>query len=254
MLELSSQRWGTLASAGGNPSLVPQLIRALYEGYSEDTWLEVWEQLGHQWTLYPVAYAALPHLVSIALANNLSRTPDFLLSVGRLAAPIETIEPCPPDLASEFQESLNSCGAFALESAATQHDDPRNYATVLQAALALNGRAIPGVDLFFILAAGDPGGEIMCPRCSAELMVQFEDPVGVFAIDRRLKRVSHVAPITPRTHESGDDVFAWLTSLCRKAGDEVVIGWLRQLFGTSGCPKCGLTLNILAEVARKHEV
>ena len=94
----------------------------------------------------------------------------------------------------------------------------------MQAALALTGRAIPGANLFFILAAGDPEAEITCPRCSTDLMAQLEDPPEVSAIDPRLKQTSHAVPISPRADAPESDVFSWLTSTCRTAGYPDVVG------------------------------
>lgn len=253
MIELTSQRWQTLRSAGGAPGPVPKLIRALSERDSEDAWGEVWEQLGHQWTLYPVAYAALPHLVPIAVAHQRSHTPDFLLSVGRLATPFEALEPCPPDLLAEFNESLRLCGTYALEAAATHYDDPRDYAIVLQAALALTGKAIPGIDLFFILVADDPGAEMTCPECSTQLHAQFEEPPEVFAVGKDGKRTPGAVPIKPVSDEEANDTYRWLASLCSTADEPEVLHWLQFLFGSSKCPKCGAGINILAEAARENE-
>ena len=83
MLALDSPRWSELVAAGGNTSLVPRLIQQLREAPLSDGWSELWEQLSHQWTGYPVAFAALPHVVALGLRHGIVDDPDFLLGLGR---------------------------------------------------------------------------------------------------------------------------------------------------------------------------
>jgi hypothetical protein len=131
MLDLDSDRWRELSAAGGHPELVPRLIRSLAERPTEAAWGEVWEQVGHQWSLYSSAYAALAHLLGLGISQGIATTPDFLLCVGRVAARMEAPEPCPDDLKAAFDAAVQEARELALQAARDPAYDPRDYLCVL---------------------------------------------------------------------------------------------------------------------------
>jgi hypothetical protein len=251
MLDLSSPRWLELSSAGGRSTrLVPDLIAALRSQPSEGDWAEIWEQLGHQWTLHPVAYAALPHLVPLSVAQGRALSPDFLLSVGRLAAPLERIAPCPDDLRADYEAALRTCGAFAARAAASPAYEPRDYACVLGAAAALANRPGPGTQLFFTLCACEPEADFTCPKCRSVLLADLRTPPSIVAVDSHCRPISRVVAIRPRPSPSPaapTDDFTWLASLCRSAGQTRVLEWLCNLYGSASCPVCDTSIGLMDE-------
>ena len=74
MLALDDPRWAQLEHAYGPASDVPDLLRSLEaspapkSGYEDEPWFTLWSSLCHQDDAYTASYAAVPHVVRIALA------------------------------------------------------------------------------------------------------------------------------------------------------------------------------------------
>ena len=87
MLNLESKRWDDLTAAGGQGGrFVAQLIAALTDNPTDEDWGEVWEQVAHQWTLESAAYAALPHLLRLGIAQGITDNPEFLAAERAICA------------------------------------------------------------------------------------------------------------------------------------------------------------------------
>jgi hypothetical protein len=128
MLDHGSDRWKQLTSAGGtSANLVPQLIRSLEEHPLDEDWAEVWEQVAHQWTLHSSGYAALPHLLRLRIRQGLDTNPDFLLDLGRVAAPLEKVGEYPKDLKPAFERALREAARIALRAAKGSKSNPTDY-------------------------------------------------------------------------------------------------------------------------------
>lgn len=74
MLELDDSRWSELTHAYGAASDIPALLRALakapkQQGANCEPWLTLWSSLYHQGDVYTASYAAIPHVVEIALSQ-----------------------------------------------------------------------------------------------------------------------------------------------------------------------------------------
>jgi hypothetical protein len=260
MLDLDSKRWEGLTAAGGSRArLVPRLLRSLSEHPSEQDWAEVWEQVAHQWTLYSSAYAALPHLLRLGVRQGKAADPEFLLNLGRVAAPLERSEECPADLEADFDAALREAAGIALRGAKGSGYEPTEYVGVLYAAAALNGRQGPGIALFWSLYGGGPEVELDCPACGAYLCGGIQDDgLTLQSLDRQQRPLSEEVQVTPREPSSvqWDDVnqpagdFEWLTALCRRADQDEVLFWLCCLYGKVRCPLCDTELTVVSEVAR----
>ncbi len=71
MLELDSLKWSELQNAYGSSEGVPEALRLLYKDpQNEVAWFTVWSSLCHQGNVYTASYAALPHIVKIALESK----------------------------------------------------------------------------------------------------------------------------------------------------------------------------------------
>jgi hypothetical protein len=68
-LPLDSPQWAELSHAFGSAAETPTDLKALAqnEGGQEKTWSELWTTLCHQGTVYTASFAAVPHLVEMAL-------------------------------------------------------------------------------------------------------------------------------------------------------------------------------------------
>ncbi len=253
MLPIDSPRWTQLQAAGGNPRLVPRMIQRLRVAPTEADWAEVWEQLSHQWTGSSIGYAALPHLVDIALRTGKATDPDFLLGLGRTVDALRALGPAPADLQESYEAALHAIRPAADQAARDSRYSPADYVSVLHAAAALTGRAGLGADLFFSLVASEP--ELTCPECEADLHGTFQDN-GLFfhACDANMKPASPTAAVTPRqvslNSASPSEDFDWLIGLCQASGQQNVLQQICLLYGRVTCPCCGNIIDVFENLVR----
>jgi hypothetical protein len=267
MLALDSPRWSELEAAGGNPLLVPRLVQSLATNPTDEDWVEVWEQLSHQWSPYSIAFAALPHLVQLAMQRGLETDPDFLLGLARTVDVLVSLGSPPADLRDAYDAALQQIKPIAERAAKEAICFPRRprttylgvgppetgspearysakeYVPALYALCALSGRERLGRELFFCLVASGP--ELDCPKCRAYLSGEFEEDGLVFqSRSSTWKPLSEEAWVTPRTQAdvskrvSGQDDFPWLVDLCCAAKQEEILLQVSHLYGTVTCPLC----------------
>jgi hypothetical protein len=73
MLALDDPRWSDLFDAYGAATEIPDLLRKLASSpgpksdYQAEPWFTLWSSLCHQGDVYSASYAALPHIVRIAI-------------------------------------------------------------------------------------------------------------------------------------------------------------------------------------------
>ena len=84
MLELDDSRWSELTHAYGVASDIPDLLHALakrpdQQGPNDEPWFTLWSSLCHQGDVYTASYAAIPHVVEIALSQGRPIDFGFLL-------------------------------------------------------------------------------------------------------------------------------------------------------------------------------
>lgn len=252
MLTLNSPRWLELADSSVHAQFVIDLIRSLASDPTEEDWAEMGEQIAHQGTLASVAYAAFPHLVSIAKAQGRFTDPNFLICVRRVAAPTSVMAPCPEDLRPTFTAALSEARELVIAVASHGDHPAEDYIWMLEAAAALDGRLGPGMNLGETLHSLEPALE--CPACGAYLLGEIsEDSLHLWVSDDYArcpsKKVRGV-PRQPATAEDPSDDYSWLAALCRTARQHQVLGWITQLYGTCACPGCGVTLSVMQEVER----
>lgn len=110
MLPLDDPRWTSLDHAYGPAADVPNLLRKL-EIHGEDKdqiWFNLWSELCHQGDVYTASYAAVPHIVGIALHAQGSLHNSFLqlptaIEVARQTNRGPTV---PDDLANEYHAAI----------------------------------------------------------------------------------------------------------------------------------------------------
>jgi hypothetical protein len=253
-LPLDSPLWAQLPAAG-SAALVVDLLTRLRVSPSDRDWGELWEQLGHQWTLYPVAYAALPHAVEIGREQGVMNSVEFLEGVGRLAAPLgrypETelthrLEPA-------FRAALQEVGVVAKFAARIWSGPAEEYGRVLMAAAALNGRPKLSLCLFKTHEGWSP--ELECGGCGSYLTGDIKDgELALQSVDKHMRPVSQPARVTQRDRQVAPDEvesdFAWLQELTLQAGQKQFHTWLRLLYGSAVCPRCGHSFVVMNEIAR----
>src|SRR4051812_28866036 len=114
MISLDDPRWSDLAHAYGPASDIPALLAALASNWAPSTgpeaepWFTLWSSLCHQGDVYTASYAAVPHIVEIAM--EASGPVDF--SFFQLPAAIELARdegrgpPVPPELGGPYHEAI----------------------------------------------------------------------------------------------------------------------------------------------------
>ena len=115
MIELDDPRWPKLSHAYGSAADIPELLRQVARatgpktGYQSEPWFSLWSSLCHQGDVYDASYAALPHLVDIAVS---AKEPiDF--SFFQLPAAIEIARnsgngpPVPADMAETYNHAVS---------------------------------------------------------------------------------------------------------------------------------------------------
>ncbi len=76
MIEITDQSWNKLQTAYGSASSIPLLLQELAknsaprESTVKEPWFTLWSNLCHQGSVYTASYAAVPHLIQIALETE----------------------------------------------------------------------------------------------------------------------------------------------------------------------------------------
>jgi hypothetical protein len=129
MIPLYAPEWVRLQHAYGTASDIPDLLRQLaadprQKKSNEEPWESLWSALCHQGDVYTASYAAVPHIVQIAL--NAKEPIDF--SFFLLPASIEVARQqkrgpeMPQDLEGAYFAALRSLIECAARHAAEEWD------------------------------------------------------------------------------------------------------------------------------------
>jgi hypothetical protein len=140
-LALDDPRWGELRHCYGPADDIPGLLRQLAaapgpnDDWPAEPWFTLWSSLCHQDDVYPASYAAVPHLVRIAIEATGPVDFSFLL----LPASIEVSRaggrgPIVPDfLVAAYERAL----AALPDAVAAHRHEPWDEAMLLSASAAL---------------------------------------------------------------------------------------------------------------------
>ena len=163
MLLLDDPRWNQLKSTYGAGTTVAQLLSAASAGAPLDDWYDTLiQELLHQYTLGQVAFAAVPHLVSIA-----RRWPDtrkhLMVLVGACYA--HSGDAGGPAVPSYLQQEWRSARTAALPIILEVLEDPQldegDIRYLLSSLAALKGQN----GLSIAIEALDT--EMECPQCGS---------------------------------------------------------------------------------------
>jgi hypothetical protein len=161
MLPLDSPRWAELDQAYGSAEGVPLWLEALRDG--TNCWEEIWSSLCHQESVFTATFAAVPHIVAIALAAPVaSRAPHFFF-VGMVAAvEHDDRQPaCPADLEADYRAAIAACRRPILELLLSgEVVEPELVQQLLEALCAVHGYDRLGRDLSRAI-----DGHVLCAGC-----------------------------------------------------------------------------------------
>lgn len=142
MLSLDAVEWRDLQHAYGSASNVPDLLRRLAQdtrpkaNYQEEPWYSLWSSLCHQGDIYTASYAAVPHIVEIALGAAFPMDLSFVLFPTRVEiARLTGRGPDIPDsLNLAYYRSLKRLLECAIRHTGEDWDD--STAVLVMAAMA----------------------------------------------------------------------------------------------------------------------
>ncbi|PDT16838.1 hypothetical protein CO670_11125 [Rhizobium sp. J15] len=140
MLSLDSQRWGELRQCYGLATDTPELLKTLEKSPGPmptpgaEPWFSLWSSLCHQGDVYTASYAAVPHIVRIALTTA---TPiDF--SFYQLPASIEVSRKTGrgPDIPGDLEQAYLHAIASLAECVSLHRHEAWDRPTLLSASAA----------------------------------------------------------------------------------------------------------------------
>ena len=112
MLSLTDPKWSELQSTYGSGTRVAELLSRAERGVPFDRWYdELFQELCHQYTVSKAAYAAVPHLVTLA-QNDKEARKHLLLLAGSCYAFSQV--PGAPSMPAGFEEEWHAAARDAI--------------------------------------------------------------------------------------------------------------------------------------------
>ncbi|MFI9580585.1 hypothetical protein ACIHCQ_01765 [Streptomyces sp. NPDC052236] len=151
MLPLDDPRWAALdhrnwsqGQGGPDAPFVPDELRHLLAHPTNgERFDDLWPYLCSEGTAWPAAYAAVPHLVTIARGLPPARRDDYLYVVGLVAMCSGEYGETPADLANDiadaYRRALPEALTLLAEALATAEHDQISTRYLLAATAALKG-------------------------------------------------------------------------------------------------------------------
>jgi hypothetical protein len=161
MLSLTDSQWGELQSTYGDGIRVAKLLAHADSGIPFDRWYdELFQELCHQYTVSEAAYAALPHLVTLAQDNKEARK-HLLVLAGCCYAFAQLPDTLP--ISAEWEEEWHAAAQDAIplvaEILSAQQLSESDLHYLLLSLVAFHGHT----SLARSLEALD--AEVECPNC-----------------------------------------------------------------------------------------
>jgi len=238
--------WSSLTHAYGKASDIPALLANLSPGAEFDVWDELWSRLCHQGSVYSASFAALPVLADLGERWPPRERSQLIALAASILASRDVWGACPPDLRAAVELLVprfrRLCDEALAETGLARHE----FIQLLQASRALAGDRFWGEKLDHLASGEFPGA---CPSCDVDLYFVVGE-YGIFTTaEEWVVRTGKPGPIIVRTDitrvpivpKDGalPEVGQWLYERAQAAGQDDVARWIRCLFGTSECPKCG---------------
>jgi hypothetical protein len=148
MLPLDDPRWPSLdhrnwSKGQGAPFVPDELRHLLAHPTDSERFDDLWPYLCSEGTAWPAAYAAAPHLVTIARSLPPAQRDDYLYVVGLMAMCSgeygQTPADLPDDVAGAYRQALRQALPLLAETLAEAEHDQMGTRYLLAAAAALKG-------------------------------------------------------------------------------------------------------------------
>lgn len=225
MVALDDPRWAELEGAYGSAAAIPELLRALEASPDPERWSELYSWLCHQDTNYTATYAAVPHIVEMAVRRPPTERTDFVVFIGHVAA-CERTCPVPDELAAAYERALAVVEPHVRVAIAARPADETIW-YLLSAAAAVRGLGLVATALEDFVAGV---ANAACPSCDADVEIAWQDAEPPAA---------PIEPLDPEPSDwTEDDATARLLALAELADRPDVAEVLQAWEGTVACPEC----------------
>ena len=233
--------WANLQHAYGPAGDVPALLEQLSPDPESDIWEELWMRVCHQGTVYSASFPVLPFLA--AAASKWS--PDACIMPLVLAGSILISNDVVGDRTSfmrGLEGTVERLLQIASETLPAEGFSQTDLIQLLQATLALQGDIVWGRQLDRLV---DGDFEAVCPDCDSDILVVI-GKYGLFItaeewVNRPKAKRNTIEP-AQSTDLSGTGL--WLYQHAVDHQQEELANWIRHLFGTANCPRCGNKLTV----------
>jgi len=168
MLSLENDRWGELQATYGDAQSVARLLSMAADGAPVDEWYDdLFQELCHQYTVSEAAYAALPHLVSLAAHLETARK-ELVVLIGSCyaSAKLPGAPSIPTDLEAEWRTAARAAIPLVAQALAKDQLSESDLRYLMFALAALHGYT----SLAYVIEGLDT--LIECPNCG-----QLIDPL-----------------------------------------------------------------------------
>jgi hypothetical protein len=236
--------WRELRHAYGSAEDIPEIISSLTPDPTSQAWEDLWSRVCHQGTTYSASPAVLPSLLIVASNWSITDRAMPLALAGAIVAAPQTIL----DGYEETVEGLRNLALDTVKSPGLFRED-RIY--VMQSVLAFQGDRLWGRLLDHLV---DGEFAASCPACRKDLYLVVGKHGSFVTTDDWVREPSAVrTEIKSSEADTLTGTGKWLHTISVQSNDSALSDWVRYLFGTSKCPKCGEPFNLPEAIAQIDE-
>lgn len=239
---------------------VPALLQELAERSMGGCWDLLGEALIDQGDVLDVAYAAIPHLVAIAISRPIPEQVELWELIGYVVSQgPRGLGSLPQDVRNDYIASLPTVKAHILEAICARALDEKRTVSLIQTLAAVSGCYGPGRILEEVL--GGDFIEVQCPQCKRLLRITFQDEGRSLRILAKLTgRVLQKDPLTLSSDSSQgapalDEIIpsncsGWLPQVAEAGGCRRAAQLIRTLYQDVPCPECNCSFPLMEELCR----
>ncbi|MGW1963909.1 hypothetical protein ACWCPD_27195 [Streptomyces sp. NPDC001935] len=193
-------------------------------------WIELWDDLCHQGSVYADSFLALPHLAAVADGRAPGEPHEAVELAGLIAS------------AADEEHSARYAGELAVLLPVADRlldaagEDAVVFVDLLQCLLAFEGERVWSAGLLEGLYQQEY--EIECPECASELFIAFGDRGTFASAGDYVTTDPPTAPLLPADPADLAPLPARLHRTAAQAGHGDVARGILHLFGRATCPDC----------------
>jgi hypothetical protein len=236
--------WKKLKHAYGSAEDIPELLAQVTPGPESEVWTELVSRLCHQGSVYSASFAALPYLTEIAARwRPEERLEPLFLAASILSSDDVHVRGKVQQPSASLIEQLQGLCHESLEQPKLERN---RFIYLMLSMCAFVGESFWARQLDQLV-----GGEFtgVCPGCSTDLYLVIGEE-GFFVASEEWVRRPETRRTAIRPNE-GDlaGVGQSLLQIANDANQREVSRCIRHVFGTSECPACGRSFELVDAIA-----